>query len=273
MTVESLDGVDFDELLDCFLNAFEGYVVKLPTDPNYYRERWRMANVDYSMSYGMYDQGRLVGFIINAVDNRHGELIAYNTGTGVLPEYRGRRVVKSIYEYALPDLKSNGVTKCSLEVIDKNFIAIKSYRSIGFEVCKTYKCFNGNLSLTNDSSVPVQAVGFNQIDWNGMPNQDYYSWDNHVATIRNGNYEYYQVFHNGALESFFVIDPESGNIPQFELFDEDVDGWNRLFVAIGRISGKIKINNIDVRLKSKIEYLNSIGITNVLDQYEMEMRI
>jgi len=273
MKVESLNKAGFDELVNCFLTAFENYFVKVPADKNYYKERWRMANVDFNLSYGMYDQRKLVGFVINAVDNRHGELIAYNTATGVLPEYRGRRMVKSIYKHALPDLKKNGVTKCSLEVIDKNVIAIKSYQSIGFEICKTYKCFNGNLSLPNDSSVSIREVDFNQVDWDAMPNQDYYSWDNQVATIRKGNYRYYQVFHNGILESFFVIDPESGNIPQLELFGEDVDGWHRLFVGISQISGNVKINNVDVTLESKIEYLNSIGITNVVDQYEMELRI
>ena len=229
--------------------------------------------MDFNLSYGMFDKGKLAGFIINAVDNRNGEWIAYNTATGVIPEYRGRRLVKSIYEYAIPDLKRNGVTKCSLEVIDKNAIAIKSYQSIGFEICKTYKCFNGNLSLEDDSSISIKEVGFNQIDWDAMPNQDYYSWDHQVATISKGNFGYYQVFYNGILESFFVIDPENGNIPQFELLGEDVDSWHRLFVGISRISGKVKINNVDVRLKSKIEYLNSIGITNVIDQYEMELRI
>ncbi len=272
MQVESLNKIEFEELLDCFLKAFEGYFVKMPTDPNYYRDRWRMAKVDYRLSYGMFDQGNLIGFIINAVDRRYGEMIAYNTGTGVLPEYRGRRMVKSIYEYALPDLKRNGITKCTLEVIVENIIAIKSYKSIGFEIGKTYQCFNGNLIVEDDESVSIREVDFSQIDWEAIPNQDYYSWDNQVATIESGNYKYYHVFYQGSVESFFAIDPESGYIPQFELFKEGHNGCSRFFTGIGRIYEKIKINNIDVKLKSKIEYLNSIGIINVVDQFEMEMK-
>jgi len=59
MTVKNLDKIEFDELLDCFLKALEGYFVKKTTDPNYYRERWRMAKVDSRLSYGMFDQARL----------------------------------------------------------------------------------------------------------------------------------------------------------------------------------------------------------------------
>lgn len=147
LKVKDLRNIDFDELMDCFLMAFENYLVKMPTDRNYYRERWKNAKVDFKLSYGMFDQEKLVGFIIHAVDNRNGALTAFNTGTGVIPEYRGLKIVQSIYEHALPDLKRKGVENCSLEVITRNEKAIRSYQSIGFEIIKKYKCYHGTIDL------------------------------------------------------------------------------------------------------------------------------
>jgi hypothetical protein len=71
--VKKLEEVKFDIIIDCFLKSFENYYVKFPTDKNYYKNRWKIAKVDFALSYGMFDGEKLVGFIINAIDNRKGE--------------------------------------------------------------------------------------------------------------------------------------------------------------------------------------------------------
>ena len=80
MIVKKLENTTFDIIADCFLRSFENYYVKVPTDKNYYKERWKISKVDYALSYGMFDGDKLVGFIINAIDKRNGEKIAFNTG-------------------------------------------------------------------------------------------------------------------------------------------------------------------------------------------------
>ena len=47
----------------------------------------------------------MVGFILHALDKRNNKLTAFNTGTGVISEYRGKRIVNSIYTHALKCLK------------------------------------------------------------------------------------------------------------------------------------------------------------------------
>ena len=65
---------------------------------------------------------------------------AFNSGTGVVPKYRGRRIVKQLYDFAIPELLKRGVEKCGLEVIKENEKAIKAYRRVGFEIIKILKC-------------------------------------------------------------------------------------------------------------------------------------
>ena len=232
-----------------------------------------MAKVDYALSYGMFDGDNLVGFIINAIDYRNGNKIAFNTGTGVIPEYRGNRIVKSIYDFAVPDLKINGITKCSLEVIIENIKAVKSYQSKGFEICKKFNCFSGEIELTSGEKIELKKVDYNSFDWEKMPNQDLYSWDFHAEVLKNGNYEYYQILKDNLVESYFIVNPGNTYLAQFEILKKSDGSWNRLFSGIKEVSNAVRIINVDSRLNEKIDIIQSMGLSNTVNQYEMEMNI
>ena len=275
MTIKKLDSISFLTLIDCFLNAFENYFVKMPTDPAYYEERWKAAKVRYDLSYGMFKDEKLVGFIINAIDEREGNLIAFNSGTGVIPEYRGQRIVNSIYQYAIPDLLKNKVSRCRLEVIKDNAIAIKAYTKIGFEITKSYKCYSGTIQLSHIiSDFELKKVDAQYFDWSqGLANQALYSWDNHIQAIKQGSYHFYAVLLNGVLNSYFVINPKNGYVAQFDVVQNSEENWTRLFTAIHRIHETIKIINVDEQLIRKIAFLSKIELDNTVDQYEMELRL
>lgn len=273
MTIKNLSNTPYDELIDCFLLAFENYFVPMSTDKNYFKQRWQVAGVDYGHSYGMFDHDKLVGFIIHAIDKRHGELTAFNTGTGVIPDYRGKRIVKSIYDHAIKDLRQHHINKSTLEVITKNEAAIKAYQSVGFQIVKTYKCFSGDLNPQASTDFNLKEINIKTLDWELLPNQHLYSWDNQKETVLKGDYNVFQVFQDDQPESFFIIHPEDGYIPQLEVLNNSSIGWKRLFSAIRQVSKTIRINNVDDRLKEKIEQLNLIGLKNPIDQYEMALKI
>lgn len=271
MVVKNLSKTSFEDLMDCFLQAFENYYINMPTDFDFYRERWRASKVDFNFSYGMFDQDKLVGFIIHSIDKRQGELVAYNSGTGVIPQYRGKRIVQSIYQQALNDLKLHGIKKSTLEVITQNERAIASYQKVGFQQCKTYHCFNGRINLKLSIAFELQEIPLQNTPWDIIPNQEFYSWDNQKESVLRGSFKTYQVINNGELESFFIIKPENGYVAQWDLLKPNEKAWERLFSAIKSISKTIKINNVDYRLSEKIKCLDFYGLTNFIDQYEMEL--
>lgn len=273
MIVKNLGNTDFDTILDSFLLAFENYFVTVPTDSNYYKERWKAAKVDFNFSYGMFDGDKLVGFVIHAIDQRGGRLMAFNTGTGVIPDYRGQKIVQSIYEYALDDLKRIGVTNCALEVITKNEIAIRSYKGIGFTTCRTYKCFKGTINSETIEKVTLEKVDLEKVDWANLPNQHYYSWDHQKESILRSNYRFFHVLTDTSPESFFIIQPNTGYLVQFDVLLEGENAWNRLILGIRQISSTIKINNVDERSTVKLEQLNAVGFVNTVDQFEMRMKL
>ena len=270
MIVRHLGNTDFNEVMECFLLSFEGYFVKMPTDYNYYKQRWKAAKVNFELSYGMFDNDKLVGFIIHAIDKRGDDLVAFNTGTGVIPEYRGKRIVSAIYEYAISDLMKNEVSKSVLEVIIENEKAVKTYKGIGFEICKIFKCFSGELN-TSKSEVEITEVSFNEVQWDKIPNQNNYSWDFNYKSLKGGNSKYFNVIKNGAVESFFAINLDNGTINQLEVFTTEKGNWECLFSAIQSISKQVRIINVDDTLKAKLTAIENSGLKNTLNQYEMEL--
>ncbi len=272
MTVRNLSPSDFDVLLQCFLLAFENYFVEMPTDRNYYKQKWAAAKVDYTLSYGMFQNQKMVGFIIHAVDTRNGIRTAHNIGTGVLPEFRNQKVVRAIYNFALPDLRKNGVLESTLEVITKNQRAIKAYQNIGFRIAKTYRCFKGALKHGN-TALRLEEIKYADINWSEIPNQHTYAWEYQKESLANGNYKYYKVFFENHFESFFAINPDNGKIAQFEILANLPDAFKRLFTAISTISKKVIVNNVDENLTEKIDFLNQLGLEHYVNQYQMKLVI
>ena len=273
MDVRHLGNTDFTVIMECFLSAFKNYFVEMPTDYDFYRERWKAAGVKYGMSYGMFDGDNLVGFIINAIDKRQGYLTAYNSGTGVIPEYRGQQIVKSIYNHAIPELVKKGINKCQLEVITENERAIKSYEGIGFEICRHYRCFKGEISSDSKDGFELKKVSHHQMNWNAFPNQNLYSWDNQKESLIKGNYEYYEVDVKDKLQSYFIMNSKSGYIAQFEVLEDSISQWQNLFSAIKSINSSIRINNVDDKLVSKVKALELEDLQNSVNQYEMVLKI
>ncbi len=275
MNASTLNHTTIDEVIAAFLLAFEGYYVKMPTDYDYYKTRWKAAGVDLGRSYGMFDGDQLVAFIIHAVDERAGQLTAFNTGTGVLPAYRGRRLVKALYQYALPDLKQHGFEHSSLEVITKNEKAIRAYQSVGFTISRHYKCFAGKVKTDVNEPFELHEKALATVNWDALPNQAFYSWDFQQGPILAGNNTFYEVWHDGRPEAFFLLNPERTRLLQFDLLaTANSEAWNRLFSAIKQTAAdKISTINVDDRLTDKVAALHSVGLEITVEQFQMEMGV
>lgn len=129
------------EGITCFLSALENYFVKFPRDVEYWKSRLVTACVDWELFLGMFDGENPVGFIINGIDPHNEKFTAYNTGTGILPEYRGKSIVDQLYLHSIPLLKNHGIEKSLLELICENERTIKVYKRIGFRITRTLKNF------------------------------------------------------------------------------------------------------------------------------------
>lgn len=269
MIIKSLKNTSFKEIANCFIKAFEHYFVEMPKDHNYYKNRWTNAKVNYEYSYGIFDENNLVGFILTVVDYRKEQLTAYNAGTGVLPLYRGKKLVKKLYEFALIQFKNNNINKCTLEVITANKFAIKAYESVGFKIQRELICFSGTIKVKNEHFT-LNEHSFKSINWNNLPNQDMYAWDFQKESIKHLNLRYFELLENNKLIAYFIINLDNKYLMQFNLLNKNKN-WNQLFSAIKSISKEIKIINVAKNRTEKIKIITSVGLKKTVTQYEMDL--
>jgi ribosomal protein S18 acetylase RimI-like enzyme len=268
MKIKDLASTSFDEVISCFLSAFEGYFVKLPEDKNYWKKRFENARVDWELSYGMFDGEKLVGYIINAVDKHLNSLTAYNTGTGVLAEYRGRGIVDSLYEHALPLLKQHGIEKCLLEVICENKRAIKVYERIGFTTTRTLCTYTGSIPEMICENT-LQKCHFSQALESGLYEAEHYSWDNTAEAVAMMAEETWCLGNNISPDAYLVSD-ETGNIVQLE---SKTNNFEQLLGSAAVLAKDVKIKNVDSERTELINTLKKWHFSNPVNQYEMEMFI
>ena len=270
MKITNLSEYEFPKVIECLLDSFQNYFIKMPEDIAYWKKRFYHARVDFSLSYGVMDKNNLVGFIINAVDFDKKLKTAYNTGTGVIKRYRGNQWVDKMYQHSIPLLKASGIEQCKLEVVDKNYRAIKVYERIGFKKARRLKSYKGEIS--SGPAVKIKLLSLDQIDQ--LNTCEKYSWDFTNATVQKASehYELYQVLgeKNNKIMGHFVINSQNGTVAQLECTDGN---WEYLFSGIAWANRTIKINNIDESRIDSIHHLEKNKIPNVIDQFEMEMKI
>ncbi|BDS14849.1 GNAT family N-acetyltransferase [Aureispira anguillae] len=274
MHISNLSNTNLEDIVFAILMAFDGYFVTMPSDVAYWSNRFQCARVDWEYSYGMFDKdNNLIGFIINGIDYIGGDLVAFNTGTGVISKYRGQRIVDQLYQYALPLLKIRGISICALEVIQKNDRAVHVYKRIGFSIAKSYRCFKGKLPLSLYQT-SIKAVDLETIK---TAPQHFYAWDNVNAALlkaSKGIYECYEVLNKGETVGFFVVNPISGHLPQFEIYNtQEPKHWALIFDGIAQCTRNVSINNVNAQRTVLVEQLEALNLTNSINQYEMELRI
>lgn len=276
MEIRPLTDTPLSHIVQCLSYSFSDYFVKMPEEPKYWKKRWKGARVDYRASYGAFENDELVGFMVHGIDFRKGVFTAFNTGTGVIPPYRGQRIVQKMYEEAIPSLKERGVQACALEVIQENDKAIKAYQKVGFSIARTLHCYKGSISSKNEQVVQLKKMNLQFFEWNAYPGQEYYSWD-HVQMailLQKNQYELYEVAQNQEEIGYFIINPKTGYLAQFDLKDRNFPmHWSLLFEGIAQVSTQLKIVNVDHIETPKIQILEYLGLDNYIDQYEMELSL
>jgi len=88
MQIKNLADTNFQSIVDCFNEAFANYFVPIHATFEYLTLRWKGARIDPSLSFGVFDDDKIVAFMFIGVDEHYGKLTAHNDGTGVIPACR-----------------------------------------------------------------------------------------------------------------------------------------------------------------------------------------
>ncbi|NJW51890.1 GNAT family N-acetyltransferase [Salinimicrobium oceani] len=268
MTIKPLSSIPFEDLIQCFLIAFEDYYVVLPEDTEYWRARFVTARVDWDLSFGMFQKELLVGYVIHGIDKHEGKLTAYNTGTGVIPAFRANGIVDKIYAHAFPMLKEKGVETCLLEVICENTRAIRVYQRIGFSIKRKLRSFTGELPQKLLAK-RLQKRHFSEVLEPGLYCESHYAWENTAAAVKllKENVVTYALASEDEIQEYIVIDKDH-NMIQLE---SQSGKWSELLHAAGTIAKLVKLKNVDAGRMELIKELENLGFKSSVDQFEMQM--
>jgi ribosomal protein S18 acetylase RimI-like enzyme len=263
-----------------FMESFSDYAVpyKLTLDEFAHKMRHKI-HLNYAYTFGAFSNEKLVAFVFHSINQYENNLTAYNGGTGVLKGHRGNKLPAFMYDHALPALSSDGIRFCVLEVLQSNQSAIKVYEQIGFYKTKQLACFQLKFP---EKLKPVE------LNVESVKNPDLQSYidfgvckpsfgDTMEQLKFNINYETtLEVKVGKKLAGYLIFQPLLGRITQFGVREEHRrNGIGRtLFAKAARLSRKtLSVINVNRKYTGEINFLESIGFVNTLDQFEMKLEV
>lgn len=277
--VELLANYRFDTLFEAFSQAFVDYNIQL----NKAELEKMLARRGFvaELSFGAFDNDRLVSFTFNGIGNFNGVKTAYDTGTGTLKDYRGQGLASRVFSESIPFLMNAGVKQYLLEVLQDNTSAVSVYTKQGFKVIREFNYFVQDALSVNlyskivSSNYSIREIPYSDIDgvdkwWDFSP-----SWQNSFESISRkvSDFIVFGAFNNNNLVGYGILEPMSGDITQIA-----VDKSHRRNGVATAILGKmltrnkhsgIKLINSDITCESVTKFLEKNGIPIQGKQFEM----
>lgn len=279
MQFKTLENISVAELLHVFNEAFSDYILPMHLTKEQLVNKIIAERIKKEISVGAFEGEKLIGFILHGLDTIDGKKIAYNAGTGVIPNKRGKKLTSQLYEFVLPKLKQENIAHIDLEVITNNAAAIKTYSSIGFNIKRTLNSYKGSLSTGNsNSNAEVKYIYRPEWDllqsfWDWSP-----SWQNSIQAINNSwsQLDTIGLFVDENLVGYMVFHPKTNRILQFAIAKSARKKGlgNQLlnYFALNK-SKTVSLTNIDDQSQETNNFLSAAGLDLFIRQYEMEFSL
>ncbi len=277
LKLTTIENIPLIEIVNVFNLSFSDYIVPVHFTVEQLEQKILADSIDLHLSVGAFKNDVLIGFILNGIDCIDTIKKAYNAGTGVIPTERGKKISEKLYEFNIEILKRNKIKQIVLEVITSNNYAINLYENIGFKISKVFNCYRrevGKSALISNVEIrKMYSLDRYKLDQflNFIP-----SWQNSIRAIKSLDKEliYLGAFDQNEIVGYLVYNPITNKTMQYGV-DKDFKNRgieNSLFQQISLISGKeIFINNIDELSTETNKTLISIGLSNFIQQYEMQL--
>ena len=282
--IRSLDEKDLPEMFRAFKSAFSDYSVPFDlSEEQFLRKFVDKLNINFMLSAGAYSDDRMAGFIFSSINKYEGLFTAYNGGTGVLPEYRGKGITYRMYDYLLPLFHKEAVAQCILEVLTSNQKAINVYKNIGFQITRNFKCykFNPASPVSDKENILVQVRRVESPDWKTYTKFfDYIpSYLDSRAIIQNNisNEVIIEAELDEKTVGYAIFQPIAGRISHLAV-DTEHRGNGIGSMLLRRIytdslNKSLTMLNVLEEASNVHGFLIKSGFENDIDQYEMRMRI
>lgn len=274
MELRRLTRDDIPDLLSTINGAFADYIV--PFQLNAEQLQFKMTTEDILPEYsiGIFESGKMIACIMHGLRDTDGKLVAYNAGTGVLPEWRGKGLVSRMYDHVLPFLQEQKVRQIVLEVIETNQSAIRAYEKYGFTKQRKLLCFDGTLEVGPDAGIyriePLDYLDWERLQsfWDIMP-----AWQSAAATMVHIQPKALGAFAGKQLIGYILFNPVNKRLYQLtvapEFRQKGVATQLLAHVQQELAQQKVQWNNVDEAAVGLRIFLEQHGLVNTINQFEM----
>lgn len=279
IAIKTLESVSRRTIAQCLNLAFSDYVVPVYLSEADLSYKMKRENLTPEWSAGIFDDERLVGFMLHGQGTKQEQKVLYNGATGIAPDYRGRGFSQKIYDFLLPKMRRAGIQAVWLEVIDNNERAIKAYQKIGFSPVRELDCFRGQTpeNTPGKLSSKFQIETIKAPVWENVREYLDYppSWQNDLPAIKNDlNNSVTIVVRQGSRHAGYLIytayNNRVGLLAVHPLFRRQGVGTALLrSLPVGRWS----LINVDRRNTAAAAFLKKMRWEKTVGQFEMKLPI
>lgn len=283
MEIHPLTHLSTDSVINTFQEAFSDYAVCFGNKE--IKEMLRRRGYNPELSFGAFENGSVIAFILNGTGLSDNRMCAYDCGTGTLPGYRGKGIAGQLFSASLPALREAGISHYVLEVLRSNGPAISLYRRQGFDTTAEYDCFKADkreLRLSGrqpQGTTEIVADGIGIVETFDTMCEFRPSWQNSIASIRRGadSLVILSARFNGETAGCCVFDPFTGDIARLivapHLRRRGI-GSAMMDEAVRQIRCEtVKMLNVSSDCTSLHRFLEAINLTEALPQFEMRLTL
>ncbi|GGG08154.1 hypothetical protein GCM10011344_05900 [Dokdonia pacifica] len=277
MEIKTLEGISKKEILNVFNDSFADYFIPFKLTEEQLASKMLADKTDLSVSVGVFENEKLIAFILHGFDTINNQKVIYNGGTGVIPKKRGFGLTKQMYFFILPILIEKGISKLMLEVIIENIQAIKSYEKSGYKINRNLLCYKGEVVITNTNST-IKIEKLQDYNWELMESfgDIQPTWQNSKNVINKLIYNNVSLgaYFENQLVGYIIYNPTNKRIQQIAVkkgFRQKKIASTLVLELINTFGNTISIINVDKSSKPINAFLHSIGLKTNLEQLEMEL--
>jgi ribosomal protein S18 acetylase RimI-like enzyme len=269
LNFKTLEKTDEWEIFEVLMRAFQDYFVTLSPDFEVHQKRWKNAGVDLSLSYGAFENEKLVGFVLIAPKFPH----AFNLATGVVPEARGQKITKSLLEKVKNNLKNAGYQELTLEVIQENKRALRVYQESGFSIRRSLLSYKGILEIElpkiPEASYDLKNYSLKREHLELSHYKPSFEQSFDILSHRANEIELHELRMKDKLLAFALFVPATLSL--LYLSGESEYVMAQLLKEMKLTGEKLGMTNVDegnTRLRTLLE---NNGLAQYVAQYEMEL--
>lgn len=273
VVTKTLEKVSIAQLTQAFNLGFSDYQLSVEMDEQTLARSLRQNSFCPTCSVGLFAEETLVGFVFNG---RRGQQ-AYDSGTAIIPSYRGKGYSTLLLEKSKEVLIQAGVTSWVLEVLSENTQVVELYKRNGFAESRKLNCYECEPSLLSSEEISTKVELCLQEYPHLLAGECMPSWQNATESIVEGSLPTWDITVEKQRVGTLSFNPTKGSIQQLFILDEYRGrgyAQSALKEAARLCTAKMmRFNNIDACYRPLNELLLKIGFICFTTQFEMFLRL